>query len=112
MSALVFPGLGHVVLKHYRRGFVVMLAVLACLVVIVTEAAKKAVAIMDHVQYEGGAIDMATVSEAARQASVGSDSRVIDLALLLMVLCWVFAIVDAYRIGKRIDEEGNPPDLL
>lgn len=111
MSALVFPGLGHVVLKRYRRGFVLMLAVLVCLVGIVTEAAKKAVAIMDRVQYEGGAIDIAAISEAAQQASVSSDSCVINVAFLLMALCWVFGIVDAYRIGKIMDAAGTP-DLL
>jgi TM2 domain-containing membrane protein YozV len=101
LSGLVFPGLGQIVLKHYRRGVILMLAVLACLAVIVVKAVQQALVILNQIQSEGGAISMHTISNAAQQASTTSDGFMINLVLLCLVLCWIIGIVDAYRIGKK-----------
>ena len=34
LSGLVFPGLGQIMLKHYKRGFVLMLAITATLMAV------------------------------------------------------------------------------
>ena len=103
LSGLVFPGLGQVVLKHYKRGFALMLTVLICLVVVVVKASQQAVAIIERIQSEGGVIDMSTISNAATQASTTSASLIINLLLLLIMVCWIIGVVDAYRIGRKKD---------
>jgi hypothetical protein len=105
LSGLVFPGLGQVILKHYKRGIVFMVAVLAGLSVIVVKASQQALAIVEKIQSEGGAIDMNTISKAATQASTTSESFIFNLVLLLIILCWIIGIVDAYRIGRKKDIE-------
>ena len=107
LSGLVFPGLGQVILKHYKRGVVLMIVVLACVSVVVVKAVQQALAILDQIQFDGGAISMSTISSAAHQASAASDSHLISFSLLFIVFCWIFGIVDAYRIGKRRDVEGS-----
>jgi hypothetical protein len=102
-SGLVFPGLGQVVLKHYKRGFALMLTVLICLVAVVVKASQQAVAIIERIQSEGGVIDMSTISNAATQASSASASLIINLLLLLIMVCWIIGVVDAYRIGREKD---------
>jgi hypothetical protein len=102
-SGLVFPGLGQVVLKHYKRGFALMLTVLICLVAVVVKASQQAVAIIERIQSEGGVIDMSTISNAATQASSASASLIINLLLLLIMVCWIIGVVDAYRIGRKKD---------
>ncbi len=105
LSGAVFPGLGQVFLKHYVRGIALMLAVSASLVVIVKIALEQALAILEKIQWEGGTIDMITISNAATQASTSSDSRMFNFLLFLIVSCWLIGIVDAYRIGKKKDLE-------
>lgn len=108
LSGLVFPGLGQVVLKHYKRGAVIILTVLVSLSIVVVKAVQHALAILEKIQSEGGAISMSTISDAATQASTTSGSLTFNLALLLVILCWIIGVVDAYRIGKKKDiEEGS-----
>ena len=105
LSGAVFPGLGQVFLKHYVRGIALMLAVSASLVVLVKKAVEQALAILEKIQWEGGSIDMITISNAATQASTSSDSHTFKFLLFLIVSCWLIGIVDAYRIGKKKDLE-------
>ena len=101
LSGLVFPGLGQIVLKHYKRGIVLMLTVLACLSVVVVKSAQHAFTILHRIQSGDGVVSMNKILTAAHQVSSTSDDYLINVALLLMVLCWSIGIIDAYRIGKK-----------
>ncbi len=105
LSGLVFPGLGQLALKHYKRGAVIIIAVLISLSIVVAEAVQKALAILGEVQIEGGEISISSISEAASKASTTSGSLVFNLALSLVILLWIIGAVDAYRIGKKKDIE-------
>jgi TM2 domain-containing membrane protein YozV len=102
LSALVFPGLGQIALKRYQRGVVLMLTVLAGLAVIVVNATRQAVRIFETIESGGGAIDRDAIARAA-QAAASSDSLIINLLLVVITICWIYGIVDAYRIGKQQD---------
>jgi TM2 domain-containing membrane protein YozV len=65
LSGLVFPGLGQIVLKHYKRGVVIMLMVLVSLFVVVVKAAQYALAILEKIESEGGTISLSIISNAA-----------------------------------------------
>ena len=107
LSGVVFPGLGQVRLKHYKRGIVLMFTVFASMVVMVLKTVQQAFTILENIMLEGGVIDIKTITDAATQAISTSDNVMYNLALLLIVVCWIFGIVDAYRIGKKKDLEGN-----
>jgi hypothetical protein len=101
LSGLVFPGLGQVILKHYKRGTILILTFSASLVVILIKAVQQAFTILERIELEGGAIDMSTISKAATQASTTSDSFIFKFFLLLSILCWIVGVVDAYRVGRK-----------
>jgi hypothetical protein len=103
LSGLLFPGLGQIYLKHYRRGLAVAVTTMICIAVIVLRVVRVALVILNRIQAEGGEIDMGAVINAAHQASAASSSRLINPALLLLILCWIGSTVDAYRIGKLLD---------
>lgn len=84
-----------------------MLMVSASLMAIIFKAVQHALTILKRIELEGGVIDIETITEAATQASSASDSLIYKLGILLIVACWIFGIVDAYRIGKKIDLEGK-----
>ena len=105
LSGVIFPGLGQVVLKHYKRGAIIMLTVVVGMSVVVVKAVQHALAILETIESGGGAISMSTISNAATQASNTSGGVTFNLVLLLVILCWIFGVVDAYRIGKEKDIE-------
>jgi len=49
LSGLIFPGIGHIVLKQYLRGSVLMLFALVALSVIVTRIYQRALTIVDRI---------------------------------------------------------------
>ncbi len=100
---MVFPGLGQIILKHYKRGIVLMLTVLVSLLVIVVKAVQQALTILEKIESEGGVINMSTISNTATQATTSSESLIFNFVLLLIIFCWIIGIVDAYRIGKKKD---------
>jgi len=105
LSGVVFPGLGQVILKHYKRGIALMFTIIVCLVVIVIKAVQHAFAILEKIESEGGVIDISKISNAITRATTSSDSFIFNFVLLLIILCWIIGVVDAYRIGKKKDTE-------
>ncbi len=105
LSGLIFPGLGQVVLKHYKRGAVIILTVLVSLSIVVVKAVQHALAILEKIESEGEAISMTAISNAAAQASTTSGNLTFNLVLLLVIICWIIGVVDAHRIGKKKDIE-------
>jgi hypothetical protein len=111
LSGVIFPGLGQVILKHYKRGIVLMFTVFASLMVIIFKVVQHAFTILGKIELEGGVIDIKTITDAATKASSTSDSLIYNFGILLILICWIFGTVDAYRIGKKKDLEGNESSL-
>jgi len=105
LSGLVLPGLGQVVLKSYKRGIALMLLVLIAFISIVVTASRQALVILEKVAAEGGAVDMESISHAASQATTTTDHLLFNIALLLILVCWLVGVVDAYTTGKKIDQK-------
>ncbi len=84
-----------------------MLTVLAGMSVVVAKAVQHALTILEKIESEGGAISMSTISNAATKASITSGNLMFNLILLLVILCWIIGVVDAYRIGKKKDIEAG-----
>ncbi|NOY86774.1 MAG: hypothetical protein GXP52_05695 [Deltaproteobacteria bacterium] len=109
LSGVVFPGFGQIVLKQYKRGIVLMLTVFAGLTVIVVTAVRQALAILEKIDLAGGVINTKTVTDAAAQVSSSSANLAYNLGLSFIVIFWIYGIVDAYRIGKKMDMENSRP---
>ena len=108
LSGLLFPGLGQVVLRRYRRGMAFIFTVSIILLVIVVKAVQQAFTILEKIEAEGGVISMNTITNAVIQASTPSESLTFKLLLFSLFLCWILGVVDAYRVGKRKDiDEGR-----
>jgi hypothetical protein len=104
LSGLVFPGLGQVALRHYRRGIAFILTASIILLVIVVKAVQQAFTILEKIEAEGGVLSMNTIMNAATQASIPSESLTSKLLLSLLIFIWIIAVVDGYRVGKKKDK--------
>jgi hypothetical protein len=102
LSALVFPGLGQMYLKRYVRGLIPMVLVLTGLGVLIAQATASALQILDKIQLQGGTVDMNAVTNLATASSSHGDgySSLISLGI---AGCWIFSVIDAYRLGKEKD---------
>jgi len=109
LSGLVFPGLGQLVLRQYRRGAVIMLAVLISLSVIVIEIVQQALDILEKIELQGDAIDITAISNAAAVESAQSGSAMVNILMLFVAVCWLAGTVDAYRIGRKKDLQRAAP---
>ncbi len=112
MSGLIFPGLGQVALKHYKRGAVLMLTVIVSMAAVAVKAVQRALAVLEKIELDGGIISMDTILNAATQASTNSGNLTFNLLFLLIGVCWIIGIVDAYRIGRKIDIEQEKKEQI
>jgi len=102
LSALVFPGLGQLYLKHYIRGLIPMALVLAGMALLIAQATARALQVLDKIQIQGGSVDMKAVSDLAAASSSQGDGYS-SLIWLVIAGCWLFGAIDAYRLGKEKD---------
>ena len=100
LSGFVFPGLGQIYLKRYTRGLTILIPVLLALGIIIGTVVASALESLKAIESGGGIADMETVSNLARIDSVHSGIN-LNFILLFVLCCWLFSVVDAYRIGEK-----------
>ena len=112
LSGLVFPGLGQVMLKHYKRGIALMLAVSVGLLVVIVKVTQQAFTILEKIESEGRGVDMRAISKAATQAFTASDSLIYGFVSLWIIFCWIIGVVDAYTAGRKKDLAQSASQVL
>lgn len=105
LSGLVFPGVGQLVLRHYRRGIAFILTVSILLLAIVVKMVQQAFTILEKIEAEGGVLSMNTIMNAVTQASIPSEGLTFKLLIFLVIFSWIIGVVDGYRVGKKKDKE-------
>jgi hypothetical protein len=103
LSGLLFPGLGHLALKEYLRASILILVAFAALYVLMTAAVDQALGVVDRINSGEVALDSQAISEAISASSAEADNRAANASLFILGACWLFGIVDAYRLGKAQD---------
>ena len=97
ISALVFPGAGHLYLRRGARACLFLLPTLAAVAVFLNDAMAQASAIAAQIM--AGTISADPLAIAARLEQNGG-STLASVALTVMVVCWIGATVDAYMLGR------------
>ena len=99
LSGLIFPGIGHFVLKQYLRGSILMLIALVALSVIVTRIFQQALTIVDRINSGEIPADTVAIAEMVSNSTSAADSLIDNIALIVLLACWLVGIVDSYRLG-------------
>ena len=97
ISALVFPGAGHLYLKRRARACLFLLPTLVAVMVLLNDAMEQAGAIAAQIM--AGTMSADPVAMAARLEQQGG-STLATLAATVMVVCWIGAAVDAWMLGR------------
>ena len=99
LSGLIFPGIGHMVLKQYLRGSVLMISALIASSVIVTVVIQRALTIVDRINSDDIPIETGAIAEMVSNSTNGADSLIENISVIVLVACWLIGIIDSYRLG-------------
>jgi hypothetical protein len=91
LSALVFPGAGHFLLKKHISGAILATASLAALYLIISNMLERAQQIADKILSGEVNLDEAAIAELLSRQPSGGES-------------WLTGIVDSYRCGRAQDK--------
>jgi len=104
LSALVFPGAGHLFLKKRIPGAALICASLAALYLIISNMLERAQQIADKILSGEVNLDEAAIAELlSRQPTVG-ESQPLDIAWVVLIISWLIGIVDSYRCSRTRDK--------
>ena len=106
LSGLIFPGIGHIVLKQYLRGSILALVALLAVSAMVKVAFQRAQTIVDRVVSGEIPLETGAISELVANSSNDSDSLVPSISVIVFFACWLIGIIDSYRVGIAL-EKGN-----
>jgi len=108
LSALVFPGVGHLYLKRRLRGLVILFFVVTGLGYLIWSATAAVLDRLDDVMARapGGATNLKALSEIVG-STISATDPYLDAVFYIIVCLWIFSVIDAYRIGKQREFQGK-----
>ncbi len=104
-SALIFPGAGQIILSRYLRGAVLFGIAFLSGILCVTAVVRQAVIMLQGVVDGGEAATIPRVMSIVLEASTTASTIFLKISFLIMFSCWLFSVVDAWRIGKELDQK-------
>jgi hypothetical protein len=107
LSALVFPGIGHFSLKKPLQGSLLSGIAIVCLYFLLAAVVDIAQRLSVKIQSGEVPFDVTKISELVSQQLAGSDSQLVNIPSLLLVICWVVGVIDSFRIGWSQGETGD-----
>ena len=100
LSALVFPGTGHLYLKKYLSGVALASIAVGALYFLTSTAIEKAVGIAEKIKLGEVTPDIETIIGLVSNQSTGVDSKLINIASIILFFSWLISIVDSYMAGR------------
>ena len=106
LSGLVYPGLGQMLSGHKRAGLIFVLGTSVGLIVLFYRLMRRAYRIMEQAlpKLADEALDLQTLKELVERSSTGGWGLE-AICLIVIVGCWLAAIVHAYVVGKKVDSQ-------
>jgi TM2 domain-containing membrane protein YozV len=98
LSALVFPGAGHLLLKRAARGCIFLLPALVAAIYFVGQLMQRASFIIDQVLAGTMPLDPALI--AARLEHQGGRTPLMTFSIIVIIVCWAGSIIDSFLIGR------------
>jgi len=105
LSGVLGAGAGHLYLKRYRRGAILIMSTLCALVVIATQAVQQAQTIFGKITPERLQMSFDELSVLVEKNATNENLLLTNLATMIIMLIWTFGVFDAYKLGKEIDQK-------
>lgn len=104
LSALVFPGAGHLLLKKYIHGAILAGTASYGLYFLISRMIEKALQIAEKIESGEVQPDLAVITELVSSQSTGAEARSLNIATAALIISWLIGIVDSYRVGRAKDK--------
>jgi hypothetical protein len=104
LSAFVFPGVGHFLLKKYIRGAVLAGTAFAGLYFLIAKTVETALQITEKIQSGEVQLDATTITELVSKQAMGTEAQLLNIAAAVLFISWLIGIVDSYRVGRAQDK--------
>jgi TM2 domain-containing membrane protein YozV len=109
LSAFIFPGVGHIYLKKFMPGVVLVGSSFAAISYLISRIVERAFQISDRIQRGDVQLDIETITEFVSKQSTGADTQLLNIATIALIICWLIGIIDSYRIGCVRDKNDDVP---
>ncbi len=103
LSAFVFPGAGHIYLKFYVSGLLLIGVSSAGIYYLVLNMIEKALQIVEKIQLGHVQADATVINQLLSSQTTGNESQLLSIATTAIAICWIIGIIDSYRIGRAQD---------
>ena len=104
ISALVFPGAGHLYLKKYLSGTILLGATLGSLSYLIVKTVEITLQITEEIQAGKVQLNVMEITELVSKQTAGSEAQLYDIATAVIFISWLVGIIDSYRIGRVQDK--------
>ncbi len=101
LSGLIFPGTGHLYLKSYPRAIALISLMIISVVFYITEAIAQSQKVLAEIEASGKTLSVEEITVLTSQTLAKSDTFLLTVASLVFISCWVFGVIDSYRLGKK-----------
>lgn len=107
LSLLVLPGAGHIFLKKYVAAVFFVGAAVVPLYILISYAIERALLISDKILRGEVQLDSYAILTMVRDQGVGHEVQMIEMATVVLIVVWLLAIADSYRVGRMQDVIAN-----
>ena len=104
-SGLIFPGIGHFLLKRYLRGMLFFVPALLSLLMLIRNALDRAYTIANQIQQGDVPLDPDVISGLILAPPSAPVMLMLNIATWVIIACWTGSIIDSYLLGKKADQE-------
>ncbi|PKG37704.1 hypothetical protein [Psychromonas sp. Urea-02u-13] len=101
LSALVFPGAGHLFLKKYPTGMALVSTFLLAFYFLSIDLLDKVDALLKQIESGHIPLTVPAITELISNQSMGMDTQTASFITSALGVLWLIAIWDAYRIGRH-----------
>lgn len=99
LSAFIFPGIGHVFLKKYTAATIFATTAFICSYLLLAEVVENAIQIIEKIQ-PNDLPDTGELHQLILKQLSQVDLISTNLISVILILTWLIATLDAYRIAK------------
>lgn len=105
LSALVFPGAGHLLLKKYVMAGVLGAIATIGAYVLISQAVDIALLIADKINRGEIALDPERIAATIEQYTTAAQSQTADMAVYAVAAAWLIGVIDSFRQGRNTRQE-------
>ena len=107
LSAFLCPGAGHIYLKKYLFGCILILVAFSALFVITSKAVEKATEISEQVASGEIPYDMEVIRDLITKSQSPEEIKQINTMTLIFIFAWIVGIFDSYRLARSQESSGT-----